>query len=508
VDTFAIANGGLLNMGHGVTATTGFGNDGTLSVAEAGNVTITGDYAQTANGTYQLGAASNTVYGKLNVTGTATLPAAAKIVVDVNGVNTLATGDTLAGVLTAGTLSASTFAVTDNSALFDFTGAVNGNAIDLAIAASSATGVVDAVTGTGSTSALGAAAVFDALIAAPPGGAMGAVITALGLLPTQQAVSDAVTGTLPLMTGSMARFALSNLHGIYHVVQAWQGRNSGLSSGDGFISDRYGWVKPIGSWADQDNRDGAFGYSAQTFGIVAGADGEISQASRLGAAFGYTRSAVDGNSGLQTADVDSYVAMLYGSRSLDERTELDMQADFGYNKNKGNRFVTLVSLNALSDYSSTSFHVGAGVSRSMEMSPKTTFVPSVRADYTTIRDQGYTETGAGALNLTVNGKSTDEFILALDGKVAHAVNDTSTVTANLGVGYDTQARQSSITSAFQGGGAAFTTTGINPSATLVRGGVGMVTNTSNAVEITARYDIEARSGFTNQTASVKLRMQF
>jgi len=105
----------------------------------------------------------------------------------------------------------------------------------------------------------------------------------------------------------------------------------------------------------------------------------------------------------------------------------------------------------------------------------------------------------------VDGKTTDELILAVDGKVEHTVSDTSTLIANLGVGYDTQAKQSSITSSFVGGGAAFTTDGINPSSTLVRGGLRMVINSSNAMEVTARYDIETRSGYTGQTFSVKLR---
>ena len=88
------------------------------------------------------------------------------------------------------------------------------------------------------------------------------------------------------------------------------------------------------------------------------------------------------------------------------------------------------------------------------------------------------------------------------------MNETTTLNANLGVGYDTQAKQSSVTSAFQGGGAAFATTGINPPKTLVRGGLGLVVNTTSAMEVTARYDVEARKDFTNQTASIKFKMPF
>jgi hypothetical protein len=45
---------------------------------------------------------------------------------------------------------------------------------------------------------------------------------------------------------------------------------------------------------------------------------------------------------------------------------------------------------------------------------------------------------------------------------------------------------------------------------VVRGGLGMAINPSDAMEITARYDIGTRpgSGYTGQTVSVKFRMAF
>ncbi|MBK9161015.1 MAG: autotransporter domain-containing protein [Nitrosomonadales bacterium] len=499
-----------------VTGTT-FTNNGVLSVADGGAATLTGNYTQSATGVLQVGASSAASYGTLNVTGTADLSASNAIDVNVAGANTLAAGNVLPGVLTAGTLTAGpAYTVTDNSALFDFTGATNVNAIDLtvvaaAVAPGGGTTAVSSVTAAGNTSALGAAAVFDALIAlggaAPP--AMAPVITALGLLGTQQQVSAAIGQMLPLITGGMAQANLSNLHGVSRVIQARMegARGLGLSSGDG-MADRKAWVKPLGSWANQKDRNGAFGYAAQTYGVVVGADSELSQAYRMGAAFAYSHSNVDGNSGAQAAGIDSYQAVLYGSNSLSDATEINWQADYAYNQNKGSRYIALVGSVASSSYTSDSIHLGAGIGHTMALNEQTSFTPSFRADYTSLSDKGYTETGAGALNLTVAGKTTDEFILAADGKLAHRLDDNTAVTANLGVGYDANAKQNSVTASFAGGGAAFVTNGITPSSTVVRGGLGYVATTAGGVEITARYDLEARSGFTGQTASVKARWAF
>lgn len=517
VDTFSIASTGRLNMGHDITPATAFNNAGTLAVAAATTATITGDYTQTSTGTFQTSVTDDTTYGKLVVTGTATLPTGAKINVNVADPNFAFTATSMAGIISASTLASDgSFAVTDNSTLFNFTASKNGNAVDLALAlpgSGGSTGVVNAVTSTGNSPGLGAATVLDGLVADLAGGGtanadMDSVMTALGALTTNQQVSDTVTQMLPLMAGGMTHFTFANLRGVNRVVQARLEANRGLSSGDDFAGDRKVWLKPLGSWADQKNRNGAFGYDARTYGVMLGADGELSEISRIGAAFAYTNSKVDSNSGAQTADVDSYLAALYGSRHLDENTELSWQADYAYNRNEGNRYIAFVNRTARSSYHSDSFHLGAGIGRTLPMNPKTSFTPSFRVDYTTIKENGYTETDADALNLAVDGKTTDELILAVDGKVTHALSDSFTLTANLGIGHDTHTEQASMTTSFAGGGAAFTTDGINPSSTVLRGGLGMVVNSSDAMELTARYDIEERSGYTGQTVSVKFRMPF
>ena len=359
----------------------------------------------------------------------------------------------------------------------------------------------------------GAAAELDSLVNVFAGGSTGnadmdTVIGTLGTMTTNQQVSAAVSQTLPLMTGGMAQATSANLNGVNRVVQARMEEHRGLSSGDGFVENGKGWFKPVGSWADQKDSDGALGYTAETYGVVLGADGERSDVSRMGAAFGYTHSLVHGNSGAQSAKVDSYQFVVYGSRSLSENTEYNWQADYAYNQNKGSRYISFVSRTAAADYTSNSLHIGTGVGKTIAWKEKTSFVPLIRADYTRIADGAYTETGANALNLVVGSKTVEELILSVDGKLAHSLSETSSVTANLGLGYDAMAKQNSITAAYAGGGAAFTTTGIKPSASLARVGFGYVHNTESGMEITARYDAEARTGFTAQTISAKLRMPF
>jgi hypothetical protein len=76
------------------------------------------------------------------------------------------------------------------------------------------------------------------------------------------------------------------------------------------------------------------------------------------------------------------------------------------------------------------------------------------------------------------------------------------------LGY-TLSTQAKIDAEFAGApGARFTTNGLDPSPWIARGGLGLVSNTAGGMEISARYDVEYRKDFLNQTASVKLRWLF
>lgn len=400
--------------------------------------------------------------------------------------------------------------VTDNSALFNFTQrAVEGTSTEglgIYINAQRVLTAEQAARNRSNFVGVGAAQVLDS-------GASGlsSVVAALGALSTEQAVSDAITQTLPLLTGGSMMATKTALGDINGVVQTRMDSNQGLASGDGFLGDQYVWLKPFGSWADQADRNGVSGYKASTAGFVLGMDGTRSDQLRLGGALAYAKSNIDGNSAVapQSNAVDVYQLMAYGSYTLDPRTDLNFQGDLGVSRNQGQRYIALTSATAASSYDSLSMHLGANVARSYPVSDKSTFTGALRADYTRIQDSAYTETGAGALNLAVQSRATDALVLGVDGKLTHALNPHTKLTANLGAGYDVLNEQTSITAAFAGSpSAAFTTSGLKPSPWLLRAGVGVVHHTASGVELSARYDAEYRESFLNQTASVKVRWMF
>jgi hypothetical protein len=112
-----------------------FTNNGTLRIASDANATIDGNYAQASDAVLSTEALNASTFGKLKVTGSATLPDQARFNVDVVDSGQSFSGARLNDVLSAGTLNSNgSYAVTSNSALFNFNGVKDGNSVDLVAA--------------------------------------------------------------------------------------------------------------------------------------------------------------------------------------------------------------------------------------------------------------------------------------------------------------------------------------------------------------------------------------
>jgi outer membrane autotransporter protein len=401
--------------------------------------------------------------------------------------------------------------VQDNNLSLNFTAANDlANGVDLTAAATGLTTVAATVTGAGLASAAGVGGVLDGLLVNPD--AQSPQVTdflyALGSSSTAQEVTNKVAELLPLMSGSVNYATLNTLRMMNLAVNQRLDANAGVSSGDLAFSDKHFWLKPFGSWANQDKRSNTLGYDSDSYGLVFGADGQISDANTVGLAIAYARTDMDSDMINQKANINSYQGTLYGSHKFSDVTSLNYQVDLGFHDNSGRRVITGIG-SAKSDYDSWSAHAGVSLAHSIALSDVTTFTPSIRADYSRIRAESYHEKGAGAFNLNVGSETAEELILGADGKLARSLSDKATAFANLGVGYDVINDRTSLTSSFAGISApAFTTRGIDPSPWLMRGGLGVVGQATETLELSLRYDFEVRNDFDNQTASVKARWAF
>ena len=522
-------------------------NAGMVTIPAGKTLVVNGNF--TSTGTFQTAVADNAA-GRLQAGGAVTL--GGSLVVDAAGVTRANTHNgVVAGVITGAVVAGTFVSTTDNSVLFNFRPVYSATGVNLqlelapvavvpapapppapatpvqaapevpapaAVAAAPAPTPVPAPVATGGITAatfvnsnapaFGAARVLDAVLFANPGSSLALLFVPLS---TQQQVSQAVTQTLPTLAASSANVTRSTMSNVSQIVQSRMDVVRGMSSGDQFITDKGAWVKPFGSWANQADRDGMSGFKSSSYGLVSGVDADVSRAMRVGGAFAYSRSDIDSRSASapQGSHVDAYQLIGYGSVDLGGRTDLSWQADAGHNANKGYRQIGFANLRAKSDSSSNTVHAGAALGRELALTERTTFTPSVRADYTWIRDRAYTETGADALNLSVEGRTAKSFVVGVDGKLQQRVGERGAIVGNVGMGYDTLNQKNTIVSSFAGApGAAFTMSGIEAGRVVTRAGLGYTYLLANGLDLTARYDAEHRTGLNNQTASVKARWAF
>jgi outer membrane autotransporter protein len=486
-------------------------NSGIIALPSVATAFINGDYNQTLPGTIAFGVQGEDNYATLIVTDTATFTTGTKLRVTLEGGNTYAGGDLL-NVVDAGSLtSAANFAVIDNSLAYNFAGVKDGDTIDITSTATGLTTLAAALGGSGNGA--GAASVLEDYLdgtTTPPAELL-PLLDMLGSASDAQGVSNALSQTLPLLSGGVEQAITDAIGNTSKVVEARLEDVSGMSSGDETGSDRAVWLRTFGSWATQDATDGTAGYDAESMGLVFGGDKLVSEDVRFGVAAVYSNTNLDVNSSIapQNNDINSYQGVVYGTYSLSELTDLNFQADIGLNKNEGERNILGAGLIAQSDYDSWSHHIGTAVRHLMSINDSTSFIPSAKLDFTNISTDGYTETGAPGFNLNVESSDQQSLVFGLDGKVEHNLTENVAVNANLGAGYDMLSDRSSITSNYVGGGAAFTTNGVDKDPLILNGGVGLVLNQFHGVEVSAKYDAEIRtSDYTNQTASIKLRMPF
>jgi outer membrane autotransporter protein len=353
--------------------------------------------------------------------------------------------------------------------------------------------------------AASAAAMLDSLYTNT---AMSGVMTALDGL-TGAAQAAAIAQTLPTMTGAASLATTSSMQALNQIVQGRSNSLRGMASGDEYIGNRDMWMKGFGSWANQGDVNGVAGYKVNTGGLAIGVDQGFTPKLNIGAVLALSNSGVSSNSNSAPSGVtiNSYQVGVYGDYAIDPKIIANAQADVGMNQNKEYRNITFMGTNANGTYNSYSAHLGTGVKYLMPIDMENTFIPSVRVDYTTVQSDAYSESGAGALNLSVAKQTYNTLIPSVDMRIDHSLDSKMTLSANAGAGYNTLNNQVSATSAYAGGGTTFATNGLQVSPMLYNAGVGVTGQIDKNLQLNIRYDnVFSPTGYMNQMVSAKLKI--
>ncbi|WP_167457478.1 autotransporter domain-containing protein [Rahnella inusitata] len=551
--TNGINNEGII-IGRVDAPTTNMSNSGLFDLLNNNSPSRVANYSQSSDAFLALQAENATNYGQLQVGGTASL--AGNTIVVTNGSLDFSNGDLLSDVITSSNIVGTPTSVIDDSLRFQFVQEVTPTSYSLRIVDTGLTSVQTAVTTqTASPTASRIGGAIDQIIAknssagagASPGtlpganpdtggngnnvatgssdssycsGALGATVCAITSSSNAQQVYRNVVQLGPLMNGMLPYAELNNARAFGNIVDSRQDSVRELGRYDEFNPEKYLWIRPVGRWDNQEQRDGLDGYKSDTRGIAIGADVPVFEQARVGVAVGTSRTDVQDTSDdfRHDAQIESWNTLLYGSFDFTPATSLTWKAGYGHDKVEGNRYLNILNPSssdlafggvARSSYDSRNLQAGLGLQSIFNLTDNLTLTPMVGGDYYSIKDKGYTEKNASDLGLDVEGQTLEAMIVSTKAKLGLQVSEFVNVHATAGVGYDTINDRSANRIAFTGSpDTPLTYQSMEQSPWIGMAGVGVSAKFTDQLDGTVQYDAEQRSSFFSQSIAVKVRYAF
>jgi uncharacterized protein with beta-barrel porin domain len=307
--------------------------------------------------------------------------------------------------------------------------------------------------------------------------------------------------------------ALAAVSGVNNVISARNtstrvafnvlGNASGVSTGDA-ANDVAVWAQIFGSKATQEKLGNVDGYAADNKGLVVGWETENS-GDLMGFSLSYSDTDVDGKSAAKShTDTTAVQASVYGT--------YNQSTDFMFGYASGNNDTARsINFGGLGLTAKANYHsdiLMAKVGHSFEALGA--FTPKVDLSMTSISNEGYTETGANNLNLTVASSDNNIVTARVGGEFsASSVGSNGSVTvprASVMFGYDL-ANDGASTTANYAGGSTFVTSGADPKKVSVEFGAG-VDFISDDTTVSVDFNANVREAYDSMTGSLTFKSKF
>jgi len=217
---------------------------------------------------------------------------------------------------------------------------------------------------------------------------------------------------------------------------------------------RYGlWLQGFSQWGDQDETDGFAGFDYGMAGLTLGFDYALTDRLLAGVEVGYSYSDIDLSTNLGDGDIESTYGGLYGMYFTD-RAYLEGVFTYGKNRYDSDRNVVVGAMQRVA----SSDHDGDAFSGALEAGytfpvKEWLFQPFGSLQYTYLDEEGFEETGAGALNMIVDDRQTESLVSQLGLRLGRAFPTASgslVPEVSLAWKYDFDIDDDAITASFAG----------------------------------------------------------
>lgn len=272
------------------------------------------------------------------------------------------------------------------------------------------------------------------------------------------------------------------------------------------------WAQGFGNVAKQSNHKGDRGYKADTGGFMAGVDYRLNQNVFVGAGAGVSSNDIKWKENGGKARIRGYFGTVYGT-FYSGGFYVDGSLVGGQNRYKTRRHIGIgaaIDRTATSRHDGYEFtpHLGAGYEIDLQQA---IVEPFVGVDYTFMHQDGYKETGANSLNLTVKGESSQ----MLRGELGFNVFKTLafqggnwTPKAKLSYILKEPTKKDKTKGAFQGQSTFFAVESYKWTRNQVSPGLGVTFRFNSGMFVDARYDAEIDSSSSSHEVGLKVGMAF
>jgi outer membrane autotransporter protein len=238
----------------------------------------------------------------------------------------------------------------------------------------------------------------------------------------------------------------------------------------------------------------------------------LGQPFRLGGALGYGNGALASKDNAGRNDMSSYQANLYGSYQEDGSPFfLDGSMSFAYNKYDSSRHITgAIDRIAKGRYAGWqgATMLNGGYIINMHIFDLT---PMASIQYSRLGIAKYTESGADALNLTVQAQNYDVLQSGLGFRINHAIASSMgqwTPELHFKWLYDIVSDKQFLTSAFTGGGGTFRTEGADPVRSAFDVGTKMSLLTLDNLSLSLNYDLLIKKDFYSHSGFAEVGIKW
>jgi uncharacterized protein with beta-barrel porin domain len=255
------------------------------------------------------------------------------------------------------------------------------------------------------------------------------------------------------------------------------------------------WVESLIGSGKVDGNENVIGYETKKMGFVAAYDTPLSGKFKAGLSAAYNRLFLDtSDSGSCQTRVDNALLGIYGGPSFGD-WDITAAVQYGLDKYQTHRAVSIgPELNlAQADFDGSEISASLQISSKLLNDPAFNLKTLFGAQYTHLSMNGFTETGAGALNLTLAGQAYDSMrpFAGLDGAgtVNLGGNTVLTPMANLSLYRELMELDPQIQAGLAGAsGMGYTVSGMTPTSLILGVGAGAKLVTGRGFNLYAAFN--------------------